>query len=88
MSNALDQKEAEFALKVRRALDESISTLPAAPLDKLAAARFPVRQANAAAFRGWRLRGRCWRLRSDWRVLLIGKISNARLNSPISTPPC
>jgi len=39
MSNALDQKEAEFALKVRRALDESISTLPAAPLDKLAAAR-------------------------------------------------
>jgi hypothetical protein len=39
MSNALDQKEAEFALKVRRALDESITTLPAASLDKLAAAR-------------------------------------------------
>ncbi|OTP73457.1 DUF3619 family protein [Caballeronia sordidicola] len=39
MSNAPDQKEAEFALKVRRALDESITTLPAASLDKLAAAR-------------------------------------------------
>jgi hypothetical protein len=39
MSNALDQKEAEFALKVRRALDESITTLPAASLDKLAVAR-------------------------------------------------
>lgn len=39
MSNALDQKETEFALKVRRALDESITTLPAASLDKLAAAR-------------------------------------------------
>jgi hypothetical protein len=39
MSNALDQKETEFALKVRRALDENINTLPAASLDKLAAAR-------------------------------------------------
>ena len=39
MSTALDQKEAEFALKVCRALDESITTLPAASLDQLAAAR-------------------------------------------------
>ena len=39
MSNALDQKETEFALKVRRALDENINSLPAASLDKLAAAR-------------------------------------------------
>lgn len=39
MSTALDQKEAEFALKVCRALDESIVTLPAASLDKLAAGR-------------------------------------------------
>jgi Protein of unknown function (DUF3619) len=39
MSNALDQKENEFALKVRRALDENINSLPAASLDKLAAAR-------------------------------------------------
>lgn len=39
MSNALDHKETEFALKVRRALDENINTLPAASLDKLAAAR-------------------------------------------------
>jgi hypothetical protein len=39
MSNALDQKETEFALKVRRALDENINTLPAASLDRLAAAR-------------------------------------------------
>jgi Protein of unknown function (DUF3619) len=39
MSNALDQKETEFALKVRRALDENINTLPAASLEKLAAAR-------------------------------------------------
>jgi len=36
MSNALDQKENEFALKVRRALDENINSLPAASLDKLA----------------------------------------------------
>jgi hypothetical protein len=39
MSNALDHKETEFALKVRRALDENINSLPAASLDKLAAAR-------------------------------------------------
>ncbi|CAH2796401.1 MAG: Putative transmembrane protein [uncultured Caballeronia sp.] len=40
MSNALDHKETEFALKVRRALlDENINSLPAALLDKLAAAR-------------------------------------------------
>ena len=39
MSNALDHKETEFALKVRRALDENINALPAASLDKLAAAR-------------------------------------------------
>ncbi|CAH2780811.1 MAG: Putative transmembrane protein [uncultured Caballeronia sp.] len=40
MSNALDHKETEFALKVRCALlDENINSLPAALLDKLAAAR-------------------------------------------------
>jgi len=39
MSNALDHKETEFALKVRRALDENVNSLPAASLDKLAAAR-------------------------------------------------
>jgi hypothetical protein len=39
MSTALDQKEAEFALKVCRALDESITTLPAASVDKLGTAR-------------------------------------------------
>jgi hypothetical protein len=39
MSNALDHKETEFALKVRRALDENINSLPAASLDRLAAAR-------------------------------------------------
>lgn len=39
MSNALDHKETEFALKVRRALDENINSLPTASLDKLAAGR-------------------------------------------------
>jgi hypothetical protein len=39
MNTALDHKETEFALKVRRALDESITTLPAASLDRLEGAR-------------------------------------------------
>jgi hypothetical protein len=39
MTTALEQKEHEFALKVRHALDENIATLPAASLDKLASAR-------------------------------------------------
>jgi Protein of unknown function (DUF3619) len=39
MNTALDHKENEFALKVRRALDESITTLPAASLDRLEGAR-------------------------------------------------
>jgi hypothetical protein len=39
MSSAPDTKELEFALNVRRALDESAANLPAAAVDKLAAAR-------------------------------------------------
>ncbi len=39
MTTALEQKEHEFALKVRHALDENIANLPAASLDKLALAR-------------------------------------------------
>jgi Protein of unknown function (DUF3619) len=39
MTTALEQKEHEFALKVRHALDENIASLPAASLDKLASAR-------------------------------------------------
>jgi hypothetical protein len=39
MTTALEQKEHEFALKVRHALDENLTTIPTASLDKLAAAR-------------------------------------------------
>ena len=39
MTTALEQKEHEFALKVRHALDENIAKLPEASLDKLASAR-------------------------------------------------
>jgi hypothetical protein len=39
MTTALEQKEHEFALKVRHALEENIASLPAASLDKLASAR-------------------------------------------------
>jgi Protein of unknown function (DUF3619) len=39
MTTALEQKEHEFALKIRHALDENIASLPAASLDKLASAR-------------------------------------------------
>ncbi|HLX01483.1 MAG TPA: DUF3619 family protein [Trinickia sp.] len=39
MSSAPDTKELEFALKVRRALDENAANLPASAVDKLAAAR-------------------------------------------------
>jgi Protein of unknown function (DUF3619) len=119
MSTALDQKEAEFALKVCRALDESITTLPAASLDQLAAARrtaiarkkpeevavaapvFAPALAGAGGSSGGfetmpapkrgnfsRWRGRCLRWLSGWQESRIGKTSNARLNSPISTPPC
>lgn len=39
MSSALETKEIEFALKVRRALNESAARLPRATTDRLAAAR-------------------------------------------------
>jgi len=39
MSSALETKENEFALQVIRALDENISTIPAAAADRLAQAR-------------------------------------------------
>ncbi|BAN23593.1 DUF3619 family protein [Caballeronia insecticola] len=39
MSSALETKENEFALKVVRALDENTSNIPAAAVDRLAAAR-------------------------------------------------
>lgn len=39
MSSAPDTKELEFALKVRRALDENAANLPAATVEKLTAAR-------------------------------------------------
>jgi Protein of unknown function (DUF3619) len=39
MSSALESKEQEFALKISRALDESTARIPAAAVDKLAAAR-------------------------------------------------
>ncbi|WP_207001236.1 DUF3619 family protein [Trinickia mobilis] len=39
MSSAPDTKELEFALKVRRALDENAANLPVSAVDKLAAAR-------------------------------------------------
>jgi hypothetical protein len=39
MSSAPDTKELEFALKVRRALDENTANLPASAVDKLAVAR-------------------------------------------------
>jgi hypothetical protein len=39
MSSALDTKELEFALKIRRALDENTASLPVSTVDKLAAAR-------------------------------------------------
>jgi hypothetical protein len=39
MSSALESKENEFARKVVRALDENASALPAAAVDRLAAAR-------------------------------------------------
>ena len=39
MSSAPDTKELEFALKVRRALDENAANLPASAVEKLAAAR-------------------------------------------------
>lgn len=39
MSSALETREIEFALKVRRALDESTANLPPATAERLAAAR-------------------------------------------------
>ena len=39
MSNAPETREHEFALKVRRALDERAAALPADTTDRLAAAR-------------------------------------------------
>jgi hypothetical protein len=39
MSSALETKENEFALKVVQALDENASNIPAAAVDRLAAAR-------------------------------------------------
>ncbi|WP_455726439.1 DUF3619 family protein, partial [Burkholderia stabilis] len=39
MSSAPANREHEFALKVRRALDERASALPAATTDRLAVAR-------------------------------------------------
>ncbi|MBN3788660.1 DUF3619 family protein, partial [Burkholderia sp. Ac-20353] len=39
MSSAPENRELEFALKVRRALDERTAALPAATTDRLAAAR-------------------------------------------------
>jgi len=39
MSSAVDTKEREFALAIRRALDESVSGLPQPTLDRLASAR-------------------------------------------------
>jgi hypothetical protein len=39
MTTAPEQKETEFALKIRRALDENIAAIPAASLDRLAAGR-------------------------------------------------
>ena len=39
MSTALDHKETEFALKIRRALDENIAAIPAASLERMATGR-------------------------------------------------
>ncbi|KOT15457.1 hypothetical protein DM47_87 [Burkholderia mallei] len=93
------KEELDFALKVRRALDERAASLPAATADRLAAARRAAlarKKPDAAIVlvpalaggAGSRARGRSRCCSRDSSASRTGRTCSARRSSPTSMPRC